>query len=196
MTTITSFDPAIVSPGQEITFNLTDANASGKSVTIPAGACTIVSQSADHITIVCPELHTFGARTSNYGNVTFTISDGGDTDTQVIEITPPPEGFWGEVDALTGINSSGVSIGNFRYGEFSVGGGTVDFSDGAVVPQDISTLQVWTFTTSWTASPTEYNFTPPLADNVIALALLPEPPLRSSTSPYVITTDAGWEGAR
>lgn len=198
MTTITSVDITNPAPGQMVTFELADANATGKSVSCASGFCQLAGQSATHIAFFVPELHEFGTRSVNYGvAAAFTVHDGAESDSENLSVQPASGDFWGEVLALTGVNSSGCSVGNFRYAQWASGGGSVDLTNGAVTPTDEAELHVWTYNgSSWTDNPAVFNFVPPLDDAVVRFSNLPVPPLLNAGSPIIDTSPAGRGGDR
>lgn len=204
MTTIVGINPAAgpYYPGQLITLILDAASPSGKSLSCPAGAVQAVEEDAQQMAFYLPNPRSFGNRSLNFNSVVFTVTDGAESDTIGIVISPEPEWFFGEVAALAGINANAaatVAVGDWRYGYWHTGGGLVDYPSGNVTPNDKGVLRSYrrdVITGIWSVDYVEDEFIPPLADNAIVLRNFSDPPVMADVSPIIDTSPEGWEGVR
>ncbi len=132
--------------GDTVTVNVSNASASGKTLSIPAGALTVDSQDATTMTFTVPDPKTFGTKVSPYSSdITITADDGGDTDTIAFQISPTVGHAHATIAATTGIYADdvGIAIGDKAYGYWVVGTGSEDLTVGAIQSDLGGTFRYW-----------------------------------------------------
>ena len=132
--------------GDTVTINVSNASASGKTLSIPAGALTVDSQDATTMTFTVPDPKTFGTKVSPYSSdITITVDDGGNTDTIAFQISPTVGHVHATIAATTGIYADdvGIAIGDKAYGYWVVGTGSEDLTVGAIQSDAGGTFRYW-----------------------------------------------------
>ena len=101
--TIDSVSPAAPKPGEVTTIKLSNASATGKTVTLGGFALTLSSQDSSSITLTWPEVHKLGSpATVDYGvNADLVVTDGAETQTLAIQTTPADAASEGTVAGYT-----------------------------------------------------------------------------------------------
>lgn len=78
-----------VKAGEEVRLSLINASASGKTVTLGSNTVALTSQSETEIIFNAPILHTLSSALYDYSQaLTFTVTDGADSDTFVLTVEP------------------------------------------------------------------------------------------------------------
>lgn len=133
-------------PGDTVTLTTSNANASGKTLSIAAGSITVDSQSTTEMTFTVPDPKTFGTKTTSYStDIEFTATDGADTDTFTLQISPETGHDYTTILSATGIfsNDTGISVGDKVYGYFSTGTGNSAVEYGALNASVGSVYTYW-----------------------------------------------------
>lgn len=144
--TIDSLSAGPYYAGDTVTINVSNASASGKTLSIPAGALTVDSQDATTMTFTVPDPKTFGTKVSPYSSdITITADDGGNTDTIAFQISPTVGHAHATITATTGIYADdvGIAIGDRAYGYWVTGTGSEDLTVGAIQSDAGGTFRYW-----------------------------------------------------
>ena len=145
---IDSITAGTIREGDTVTLQVSNANATGKTLAIPAGSLTVSAQDANSMSFVVPDLKTFGDQTTGYEtNITITASDAGVDSTITFQVVPPVSYVHDTISALTGIYTkpefSGVAIGDRVLGYWSTGAGLEDLSVGALSSEAGGVFTIW-----------------------------------------------------
>ena len=151
LTPVFSIDSVSAGPyyeGDTVTLQVSNANASGKTLAIPAGALTVTAQDANSMSFVVPDLKTFGDRTGRYNSqITLTATDTGVTSTIQLTISPLAGHDYTGTIALSGIHAPayapGAATNDNAYGYFVTGTGTSNLAAGAIQSDAGATYRVW-----------------------------------------------------
>ncbi len=148
--------------GDTVTIQLSNAdNATGKTLSCPAGAITVTAQDSNSISFSVFDLKIFGTKTLNYNeNIPITVTDAGESDSVNLQITPTVGSDFAEITAVEGIYTDDVTVavGDYGYGTFMTGTGAVDLATGNFSPDVHSTYKYWVKDTTdgvWSDSATE-----------------------------------------
>ena len=119
--TVTSVSAGPYYEGTQVTLGLANDSGSGMVLSSDAGTLAEDSQSSGSLVFTIPNLRTFGDRRHTYNsNITFTVTDGANSDTFTLSVTPtagfeqgtvadPNAGFW------TRPGFTGVVAGDIYY---------------------------------------------------------------------------------
>jgi len=134
--------------GDSITLNVSNANATGKTASIQAGALIVTAQDVNTITITVPDPKIFGTKTTRYNtDIVITVDDAGTQDAITFQISPNIGHDYVETVALTGINDAisapGLDATDNAYGYFETGTGTSDLANGAIQSDAGAIYRVW-----------------------------------------------------
>lgn len=132
--------------GDTVTLTVSNASASGKTLSIPAGSLTVDSQSTSQMTFTVPDPKTFGDQTSPYSsNILITATDGVENDTINFQISPTVGHYFETITATTGIYADdvGVAIGDRSYGYWLSGTGDAFLTVGALNSPLGGTFRYW-----------------------------------------------------
>lgn len=151
---ITSVSNPTPTVGDQITLNLSNASASGKTLSIPAGSLAVDSQDASTIVFTVPDPGAFGNnQTSFLSATTITVTDGPLTATIDIQIQPEAGHAYAVITEVSGIHAtvsaalvaqggSPIVVGDRAEGYFASGSGDVDLSTGAINPAESSVFRI------------------------------------------------------
>lgn len=127
------------------------SNASGKTVRLYdeddnlVGTVTPSSQSLTNVTFTIPDPKTFGTKQLGYlVNTRVEVVDAGATSSTTVQIQPG-SGYAAGITEVTGIfaDDTGVVVGDFAYGEFTSGTGSVTLATGSITPTGNATFRYW-----------------------------------------------------
>lgn len=134
-------------PGDQVTITVSNANATGKTLSCDAGTITIDSQDTTSIVFTVPDPKTFGDRTLWYNVAeTLTATDAGYSDTVDITIAPVTgHEYDASIGAVTGMYTyiTGIEVGDRAYGQWVSGTGTVDLDNGSLGTDSGGTFRLW-----------------------------------------------------
>lgn len=135
-----------------ITLTVSNASVSGKGISIPSGAIPVDTESATEMTFRVSDLKNHGTKTSRYNqDITFTVTDGGASDTFTIQISPKVGEFYEVVtnpSGYTALGITGLVAGDIVYGYWLAGSGEVYLETGSVNSPDGGILRLWAYTQS------------------------------------------------
>ena len=143
---ITSITSAPIYASDTVTIGLTNASATGKTLTIAGQAITPDSQNASQIVFTAPDPKTFGDNTLSYSNpLTIQVTDGGNSDTVDFQITPDIGHYYATIAEVSGIfaDDTGVVVGDRAYGYWQSGSGAVSLAYGALSSPNGGTFRYW-----------------------------------------------------
>ena len=145
---IDSITAGTIREGDTVTLQVSNANATGKTLAIPAGSLTVSAQDANSMSFVVPDLKTFGDQATGYEtNITITASDAGVDSTITFQVASPVSYVHDTISALTGIYTkpefAGVAIGDRVLGYWSTGAGLEDLSVGALSSEAGGVFTIW-----------------------------------------------------
>ena len=132
--------------GDTVTLTVSNASASGKTLSIPAGSLPVDSQSTSQMTFTVPDPKTFGNQTSPYSsNILITATDGVENDTINFQISPTVGHYFETITATTGIYADdvGVAIGDRGYGYWLTGTGDAYLTVGSLNAPSGGTFRYW-----------------------------------------------------
>lgn len=132
--------------GDTVTITVSNANPTGKTLSIPAGSLTVLSQDATSISFIVPDPKALGDQTSFYNtNIAITVTDGLDFDSINFQFNVPAGHEYEAVTATTGYDTipvPGIAIGDNAYGFWVIGDGIADLTDGTITATN-GTFRLW-----------------------------------------------------
>lgn len=132
--------------GNTITLALSNANATGKTLTTPAGALVADSEDENSIAFTVFDPKTFGTKTTPYNSdIIITVTDGSESDSVAFQISPDVDHEYATIIEATGIysNDIGLAAGDRAYGYWVSGTGLVNLTVGAVNSDGGGTFRYW-----------------------------------------------------
>lgn len=151
---IDSVSPSSPYPGDTVTLTVSNASATGKTLSTTAGAVAVVTQSATEITFVCPDPITFGDLTLPFAvDIPFTVTDGAETDIANVTISVPVGVVFNQVTEKDPdgayANDTDLQIGYSVYFEVLTGEPYFDAATGLSSVLGAATGRYTAFGTSW-----------------------------------------------
>ena len=129
-----------------VQYTLTVSNSQGgATLSIPAGALTIDSQTTTEIVFTVPaDIGAHGDASTLYlSDVALTVSENGNTDFVLVQFQPGEGEYYGVIAEVAGIysNDTGVQVGHAANGYFEFGGGDVDLTTGTITVTENSVFR-------------------------------------------------------
>lgn len=133
-------------PLDNVTFNVSNANTSGKTVAIPAGQLA-TSETSNTVTATNPDPKNFGDNSTPYDeNISYTVGDGSSSASNDGSISIPLGDYHGTITDTAGYDSNGLSgrvVGDKAYAKWIQGSGSVDLATGSFSSTGGGVLRIW-----------------------------------------------------
>ena len=145
--TVSSISAGPYYVGDVVTVNVSDASASGKTLSIPLGSIIVDSEDASVMTFTVPDPKSFGNHTLAYDQaITFTATDGAESDTFSLSISPSVNEGHATITDPSGyatLGIAGLEAGDKVLAFWLAGGGTWDLTIGAFNAPSGAILRLW-----------------------------------------------------